>query len=64
MNTEELIRKLGGNSKIALMLGIKPPSISYWRRKGIPELRLRQLKDLAPEVFVEISAQNTPNTSD
>jgi hypothetical protein len=63
MNHAELIKKLGGNSKIAAMLGIKPPSISYWRRKGIPELRLRQLKDLAPKAFDEVHTQDTPPAS-
>lgn len=51
MTDLEIIEKLGGCCAIAKMLNIKSPSISYWKRKGIPELRRIQLQALRPDVF-------------
>lgn len=46
----EIIAMLGGVTKVARMLGIKPPSVHEWLKKGIPEIRLREL---AAQVEIE-----------
>lgn len=49
MTDRELIQELGGVSALAKAVGISQPAISYWVRKGIPELRRIQLKVVFPE---------------
>jgi len=39
----EIIDLLDGPTAIAKLIGIKAPSVSDWREKGIPEPRLIQL---------------------
>jgi len=39
----ELIDFLGGTSSVAKLLGIKAPSVSEWRRTGIPRSRIGEL---------------------
>lgn len=39
-----LIDKLGGNDAVAHKLGISAPAISWWRKNGIPALRMVQLE--------------------
>jgi DNA-binding transcriptional regulator YdaS (Cro superfamily) len=51
MTKAELIKLAGSRSELAKLLGISKPAISQWK-DPIPELRLRQLKDLKPEWFV------------
>lgn len=47
----DIINKLGSNNEVAKKIGTSAAAISYWRRKGIPELRLIQLKHFYPEAF-------------
>jgi hypothetical protein len=51
MTKQELIQLAGSKSELARILGINRAAISQWKEQ-IPELRLRQLKDLKPEWFV------------
>jgi predicted transcriptional regulator len=51
MTKSELIRLAGSGRELAKILGVSYPAVSQWKEK-IPELRLRQLKDLKPEWFV------------
>jgi hypothetical protein len=53
MTDLELIEKLGGGAAVARLINVKPPSIVYWKKKGIPKLRMIQLKSLRPDVFNE-----------
>jgi hypothetical protein len=53
----ELIDALGGTSATAHFFGIKPPSVSEWRRTGIPPLQKRHLRLVRPDLFGE-----SPNT--
>jgi hypothetical protein len=57
MTDAEIIAAFGGASTLARQLGIKPPAISYWQRKGIPKLRRLQLQTLRPELFNETTVQ-------
>ena len=36
MNASDLINKLGGTSAVANICGVKAPSVSEWRTRGIP----------------------------
>lgn len=36
-----LIDRLGGTYKTAAQCGVKPPSVSEWRKTGISELRMK-----------------------
>jgi len=40
MNTNEIIRLLGGTSKVARMCGVTAAATCQWRKKGIPKDRL------------------------
>jgi hypothetical protein len=62
MTDTEIIAAFGGAASLARELKIKPPAISYWKRKGIPALRLIQLKALRPEVFIEATVQDIQST--
>ena len=50
MTKEDAIKLAGSQSELARILGISEPAVSQWKEQ-IPELRLRQLKDLRPEWF-------------
>jgi len=46
-----LIDDLGGTGVVARMFEIEPPSVSYWRKHGIPKARLMYLKTVFPFKF-------------
>jgi DNA-binding transcriptional regulator YdaS (Cro superfamily) len=50
MTKSELIRLAGSGRELAKLLGVSYPAVSQWKEQ-IPELRLRQLKDLKPDWF-------------
>ena len=43
MNPSDLIDRLGGTAATARLAGVKPPSVSEWRRSGIPATRAIQI---------------------
>jgi hypothetical protein len=49
----EIINALGGTAETARICGIKPGSVSEWRRVGIPPARLMYLKLLRPDLFAD-----------
>ena len=54
MNTLDpnmIIDRLGGTSETARLCEVKPPSVSEWRKTGIPKTQLKFLKLARPEVF-------------
>ncbi len=55
MDDSEIIDKLGGTSAVAEICKIKPPSVSEWRKNGIPDARRQFLELLRPDVFGEPS---------
>lgn len=57
MDANTIIDRLGGTSEVARMCKVKPPSVSEWRRDGIPEPRLMYLMLLRPDVFTEAPEQ-------
>jgi len=56
MNDNAIIDALGGTSAVAELCNVRPPSVSDWRRYGIPQARLMYLRLLRPDVFEEIAA--------
>jgi DNA-binding transcriptional regulator YdaS (Cro superfamily) len=50
MTKQQLVQLAGSQSELARILGINRAAVCQW--KTVPELRLRQLKDLKPEWFV------------
>ena len=51
LTADEIIDALGGTSETARICQVKDPSVSEWRRNGIPRARLMFLKLARPEVF-------------
>ena len=58
MDDSEIIDKLGGTAEVARICNVRPPSVSEWRRNGIPDARLQYLRLLRPEVFLGAPAAN------
>jgi len=51
MDPSALIDKLGGTAEVARLCEVKPPSVSEWRKSGIPKARLLYLRAVRPDVF-------------
>lgn len=47
----EIIDELGGTAAVARLCEVSMPSVSEWRRKGIPRARLQFLRIARPDVF-------------
>lgn len=58
MKDTDVIDALGGTNKVAEICNVRPPSVSEWRRKGIPAARRQFLQLLRPEVFSSAPAAN------
>lgn len=57
MNPSEIIDALGGTFRVAELCEVRPPSVSDWRKYGIPRARMMFLRVARPEVFKELEAQ-------
>jgi hypothetical protein len=53
---DQIIDALGGTSEVAALCDIKPPSVSEWRKAGIPKAQLKYLRLARPEKFAELDA--------
>ena len=51
MTKQQLIQLAGSQSELAKILGISRVAVCLW--KAVPELRMRQLKDLRPDWFTK-----------
>lgn len=51
MDANQIIDALGGTFAVARLCNVRPPSVSEWRRTGIPAARLQFLRLARPEVF-------------
>lgn len=58
MNPSEIIDALGGTFRVAELCEVRPPSVSDWRKYGIPRARMMFLRVAKPEVFKELEAQS------
>jgi len=48
---ERIIDLLGGTFAVATLCKVRPPSVSEWKRAGIPPARRQFLELLRPDVF-------------
>lgn len=51
LTSNEIIDALGGTAKAARLCKVKDPSVSQWRKAGIPQARLMFIKVVRPDVF-------------
>jgi phage terminase Nu1 subunit (DNA packaging protein) len=51
MKTETAIKKAGSINQLALIAGVSRQVVQHWKRNGIPDARLEQLRALRPEWF-------------
>jgi len=51
MNASVIIEALGGTYRVAELCEVRPPSVSDWKKHGIPRARMMFLKIARPEVF-------------
>lgn len=54
INASEVIDRIGGTGEVARICEIKPPSVSEWRKAGIPKPWLKFLRMARPEVFAAL----------
>jgi hypothetical protein len=47
----DIIDRLGGTSETARLCEVKPPSVSEWRKNGIPRAQLKFLRLKRPDLF-------------
>lgn len=47
----DLIEQMGGTTAVAALCRIQPPSVSEWKRSGIPQARRDFLALLRPDIF-------------
>ena len=57
MDSCQLIDALGGTAEVARLCDVKQPSVSEWRKNGIPAARLMYLRAVRPDLFVEPSRE-------
>lgn len=57
MDANKIIDLLGGTAEVARLCEVRPPSVSEWRRSGIPHARLMYLRAVRPEVFAPAKAR-------
>ncbi len=58
MNDSQIIDLLGGTAAVARLCKIRSPSVSEWRKTGIPEARRQFLEVIRPDVFSQAKKQN------
>lgn len=51
MDASTIIDRLGGTVEVARLCEVKPPSVSEWRRNGIPKAREMYLRAVRPDAF-------------
>lgn len=54
MNASAIIEALGGTFRVAELCEVRPPSVSDWKKHGIPRARMMFLRIARPEVFQEL----------
>lgn len=58
IDVSTVIERLGGTAAVAAIFGIKPPSVSEWKKDGaIPSARLMYLRLAYPAAFKAVEAQ-------
>jgi hypothetical protein len=57
MDANIIINSLGGTKAVARACRVKPPSVSGWRKNGIPSYRLDFLRLKFPKQFRSLKKQ-------
>lgn len=59
MNTQatQIIERLGDTAEVARMFEIRMPSVSDWKKSGIPKARMMLIKAVRPEVLDGIDVE-------
>jgi hypothetical protein len=57
MDANRIIDKLGGTNAVAAVCRIQPPSVSGWRKEGIPPAREDFLRLKFPREFAELDLE-------
>lgn len=52
-----LLDNLGGNDFVAAKLGISSAAVSWWRKNGIPKLRMYELMEAFGDEVIEKAKQ-------
>lgn len=58
MNPSAIIEALGGTFRVAELCEVRPPSVSDWKKNGIPRARLMFLRVIRPDVFRELDGNH------
>jgi len=53
----QIIDALGGTAAVARLCDVKQPSVSDWRKNGLPKARRMYLQAIRPDVFPPELAQ-------
>lgn len=51
MSPSAIIEALGGTFRVAELCEVRPPSVSGWKKNGIPKARMMFLRAARPDVF-------------
>lgn len=51
MDDSKIIDALGGTAAVAKLCRVRPPSVSEWRKAGIPRARRQFLELIRPDLF-------------
>lgn len=63
MDSNQIIDALGGTAEVARLCDVKQPSVSQWRKEGIPAARLMYLRAVRPDVFSDGQGKKTRRQS-
>lgn len=55
----KIIEILGGPLRVSKLCGISQPSVTLWKKRGIPKSQLNYLRLLSPEVEAIVSNEFT-----
>ena len=58
MNPSAIIEALGGTFRVAELCEVRPPSVSEWKKNGIPRARLMFLRVVRPEAFMALEEKS------
>lgn len=63
MDSNHAIELLGGTAEAARFFEVKPPSVSEWRKTGLPRARLMYLRAIRPDIFAAAAKVSTSDTA-
>ncbi len=55
IEANRIIDSMGGTTSVAKLFGIRPASVSDWRKDGVPDARLFSIRLLRPDLFKDQS---------